>query len=208
MPFGDYNLSEELKRAAHAYLVGLGEHGDEMRARIDAVMLVRPHLSPEGARQATYRWFGANPPTERRPGMTEFWRFIHDKQQLLRESEGLTEGEIIAKARRVFDHGVGDRPLMKSQVVRSEEGEFSVVDLELRDPSLSAANTALELLRKVGGFGLERTETRFGGVVQIAQLPLEQREQRVAELAQKAGFPLLPALPVPVRRETDEEGSD
>lgn len=205
IPLDDYALDEELMRVAHAYIARIGEHGDDMRARIEAVLSVREHLAPERARRQAYRWFGANPPTRKTPGLAELWRYIRDKQAVLREREALTEAEIVAKARRVFDHGVGDRPLTKSQVVRSEEGDFEVVDLEVREPSLSAANTALELLRKVGGFGIERTETRFGGVVQIAQLQPEERERRVTELATKAGLTVAPGLAGPVAATDDEE---
>lgn len=193
--YGSFNLDDELKRCAHAYLAALGAHGNDAKARMQAVKAVRPHLKPGPCRQQVYRWFGANPPTEANPGNPEFLRFIAEKQLDLREREELSESEIVRNTRRVFAHAVGDLPIQRSQVSRDEDGEWSVVDLAVREPSLPAANTALELMRKIGGFGVERTETRLSGVVGVANLAPEQREARLEGLARKAGLVLVPPAP-------------
>jgi hypothetical protein len=43
----------------------------------------------------------------------------------------------------------------------------TVDEVEVREPSLSAANTAVELLRKLGGFGKDQAEGVDGGTRRI-----------------------------------------
>lgn len=180
----DFDLAEWERVFADEWLV----NGNKPQA---AMLVARPSLKPDSARVMGIRAL-------KKP---EVERYLDWKRAQLVMRSGLTEGELVEKARRVFLHGVGDLPLRKSNVVRLDDGTALVEDLEVRDPSLPAANAALELLRKIGGFGVERTETRFSGVVGVANLSAEQREARVQELASKAGLAVVPGLPaLPTRR--------
>lgn len=172
----DFDVSPGDRAFVDAYLANGGNGTDAMRT-------ARPHLTPRSAKSGASRKLAeANDPK------SELHRYLLWKQAKLVMESNLTAGELIGKTRRVYLHAVGDLPLRKSLVTRDEEGGVSIADIEIREPSLSAANTAIETLRKIGGFGVERSEVRLDGDLAIAGLSEAEREARLAELARKAGL--------------------
>lgn len=170
----DFALSEAERAFAEEMLV----NGEK---RMEAARVARPQLKQGSACVQANRWM-RNP---------EVLRYMDWRRSQLVLRARLTEDELVEKARRVYLAAMGDLPVRKSLVQRSEEGDVQVEDLEIRDPSLSAANTAIETLRKIGGFGVERTETRHSGSVALGELSDEEREQRLQDLARKAGLALV-----------------
>ena len=174
----DFDLADYERAFAEELLVNGGK-------KQEAMQVARPDLRPASAGVVANRAL-------KRP---EVLRYLDWRRSQLVLRARLTEDELIEKARRVYLAAMGELPVRKSLVQRSEEGAVQVEDLEIRDPSLSAANTAIETLRKIGGFGVERTETRHSGSVALGELSDEELETRLQDLARKAGFVLSPTTP-------------
>jgi hypothetical protein len=167
----DFDLDPEQR----AFIDELIANGGNRRG---AMLAARPALSPKSADVIAKRQL-AKPEVQR----YLLWR---QAQCVLRSQ--LTEDELVEKSRRVYLAAMGELPLRKTIVQRGEDGTLTAEDVDIRDPSLTAANTAIETLRKLGGFGLERTETRMSGSVALAELSDEEREARLEQLARKAGL--------------------
>ena len=146
----DFSVSPADRRFVDAWLANGGNATQAMQA-------ARPDLKKESAKRRAIRKLRADDPAN-----AELLRYRDWKQAQLVMRSQLTEDELIEKARRIYLHGVGDLPMRKSMVARSEGGTITVEDIEVREPSLTAANTAVETLRKLGGFGKDDTATGEG----------------------------------------------
>lgn len=160
----DFNLDEEQRAFVAEYLANGGD-------RIAAMLKIRPRLTRSGARDRSYAWLGAEPPTEKYPGNPEIRRYLSWKQAQIRLHEHLTETELVGKARRIYLHAVGDAPLRKTLVSR----DGGMKDRDVYEPNLGAANTAVETLRKLGGFGRD--------LVPAQTAPVFTAKERAARLA-------------------------
>jgi hypothetical protein len=143
----DFAVSPGDRRFIDEWLVNGGNQTAAMQA-------ARPDLKRNSAKVRAVRKLNAED-----PGNAELMRYRDWKQAQLVLLSQLTEDELVEKARRIYLHGVGDLPMLKSLVSRSEGGTVTVDEVEVREPSLSAANTAVELLRKLGGFGKDAEAT-------------------------------------------------
>ena len=143
-------MSEGDRAFVDAYLANGGVIGEAMRT-------IKPHLTVRSAAVS-----GSRKLAQANTSGTELNRYLLWRQASLAMESNLTAGELIAKSRRVYMHAVGDLPMRKSLVSRSESGDVAVDEVEVREPSLTAANTAIETLRKIGGFGKDDTATGEG----------------------------------------------
>ena len=143
----DFDVSPADRRFVDAWLLNGGNATLAMQA-------ARPDLKRDSAKRRAIRKLNPEDPAN-----SELRRYRDWKQAQLVMRSQLTEDELVEKARRIYLHGVGDLPMRKSLVFRSEGGTVTVDEVKVREPSLSAANTAVELLRKLGGFGKDETAT-------------------------------------------------
>lgn len=117
---------------AHEYL----RNGE---SALSAYLVVKPHVTANTAKSESCRLLKRD----------EVKRYLAWRRTQMALRAQLTEDELIAGARRVYLHGVGDLPMRKTLVSRY----LGTKEVEVRDPNLGAANTAIETLRKLGGFG-------------------------------------------------------
>jgi hypothetical protein len=172
----DFAIDEEMREFAHLYIA----NGFDGTA---AMMHIRPHLSRDAAVTAVHRWLGTRRPSKsgvrKGKGHPELLRYISWRQAQVALRAELTEDELVAMSRRVYMHAVGDVPVTKT--VYRQDGPPS--DHLVCEPNLAAANTAVENLRKIGGFGKEGEQVGAGGTPLFT--PTE-RALRVAALLQAA----------------------
>jgi hypothetical protein len=133
----DFALDDEKREFAHRYVATKGDG-------IAAVLAIRPTITPESARRTADRWL--DPQGKKNAELLRYISWCRAQARLRAE---LTEVELIAATRRILAHALGDEPIAKTLVFK----DGGVKDSYVREPSLSAANTAVEELRKLGGFG-------------------------------------------------------
>ncbi len=185
----DFNLSVDEMAFAHAYLSN-GGNGSAAMAE------VFPHLPPASAKVKSSRWLGT---PRKGPVNPELVRYIEWRKAKIAFRAKLTEDELVEKARRVYLHGVGDMAVRKTRFLHAkkedeaageDDGESNVVETPVFEPNLSAANAAIELLRKIGGFGVERTSIEHSGSLDVSALEKmtdEELAEKARELATRAG---------------------
>lgn len=163
----DFNISDRDMRFVDQLLANGEKKAEAMRT-------VRPNLSMHsaGVRAAE---------ALRKPEVLRYldWR----RAQMVLRAE-LTQDEVIAKARRVYHAGMGDFAVPYTPP-KAKDGEYIMA----RMPNLSAANTAVETLRKVGQFGGDTVDMRVAAAVaRVESLADEDAEARLEELALAAGI--------------------
>lgn len=150
----DFGCAPRDRAFVDAYIANGGNAADA--ARVAQPELKKGSARVVGSRQA--KRLEADKPGEERPQDDEIRRYYRWKQAHLVMRSRLTEDEVVANARRVYLHGVGEMPMRKTVMpkVLDEEGDeqtgTAFVTL-VHEPNLGAANAANELLRKIGGFG-------------------------------------------------------
>ena len=133
----DFDLDDEQRAFANQFVVSGGDGTQAMAA-------TRPSLTTDSARRTAARWLD---PTNKKNA--ELLRYIAWCRAQARLRAELTEVELIAATRRILAHAMGDEPLAKTIVFK----DGGTKDKFVREPSLTAANAAVELLRKIGGIG-------------------------------------------------------
>lgn len=151
------------------------------------IQFVHTYIENGGDGPAAY--LAAKPGVKRSTAKSESCRMLAKNDEVKRYlrrrlaevswRQQLTEDELVAKSRRVYDHAVGDQPVAKSLV--SKEGKIQ--DVQVREPNLTAANTAVETLRKLGGFG--DRDDGLAGDAERARLSGTERAARVAALLER-----------------------
>lgn len=182
---GAFNLSPEKMAFAEEYVRNGGDGGA-------AMLSVRPHLTKGSAQVRAHEWLGKrrqDGKPAKHAGDPELLRYIDALTLRVRLQAAITHEELAQNYRRNYLYSVGAARLRKSIVRRSvdeESGEetLAVEDVEVFETNLSAANTAVEGLRKLGGFGKDLTPGAPGG--EAPPLSRTERAARVAALLEKA----------------------
>lgn len=149
----DFCLDQQDRTFVHVFLRNGGN------ATV-AAKEANPALTEKSAKQTGHRMRKRlfPKPGDEKPADEELRRYFRWKQAHLLMREGVTEGEVVANARRTIKHGLGDWPIRKTLTDATyddrgkKDGQY-VRDAEVYEPNLAAANAANELLRKIGGFG-------------------------------------------------------
>lgn len=173
----DFALDAEKRAFAHEFL----RNGQDGTA---AVMAVRPHLSREAAAVAANRWLGTRRPGKggaKADGDPEIRRYLEWMQARAALRAEITLEELAEKSRRVYHHAIGDLPVRRS-VFPKDGGRPSL--LEVVEPNLPAANTAIETLRKLGGIGKDLTPA--GQQEAVATMSQTERAAKLAALLERA----------------------
>lgn len=171
----DFNLDDVQRAFVQEYLVN-GENGTA------AAQKAKPRLKRESAEKQARRWLKDR----------EVARYLDKRCAEAALRAELLEDEVIENARVSHAAAMGLIKLRKS-VLRKTEGEDglprTVVDhVEVYEANLTAANSANEMLRKIGGFGVERSEVTQSPAESLEDLDDDALKARVKELAGKAGF--------------------
>lgn len=168
----EFLISEVERRLADEYI----RNGGNMRA---AGKAIRPNIK-SGAASAWARNRLA------KPGVVSYmkWR----RAQILMRSD-VTAEELIEKERQIFLIATGKTTVRKSVINRDPESGYADVDHhDVYEPSLPAANMAVENLRKIAGIGAENKNINIHASVQA--MSSDERKERLAEIMSKHGMVL------------------
>lgn len=120
------------------------------------------------------------------PGVVSYTRWR--RAQIVMRSD-VTAEELIEKERQIFLIATGRARVKKSLINRDPESGYADVDHhEVYEPSLPAANMAVENLRKIAGIGAENKNINIHANVQA--MSSDERKERLAEIMSKHGMVL------------------
>ncbi len=168
----EFPISELQRQVADEYIRNGGQIGAAGRT-----------VRPKTRKGVAERWAAKHLAD---PGVVSYlkWR----RAQIVMQSD-VTAEELIEKERQIFLIATGKTTVRKSLINRDPESGYADVDHhDVYEPSLPAANMAVENLRKIAGIGAENKNINIHASVQA--MSSDERKERLAEIMSKHGMVL------------------